>query len=167
MLCQQSYRFFSWDLVVGQGGQLHSLPGRDISLGERHFMLTLSKNIFSFGNFFCFEILPPGQYQLEGLLISSKQLLYHILSSTDLFDFCLVSDCSSFNPGFHLENPMDGGAWYPWGRKESDTTEHLHFTSHVLAIAKYLIAPCNRFLIYKINVIIVPMQQGYYKGQVR
>ena len=27
-----------------------------------------------------------------------------------------------------LENPMDGGAWCPWGRKESDTTERLHFT---------------------------------------
>ena len=22
-----------------------------------------------------------------------------------------------------LENPMDGGAWCPWGRKESDMTE--------------------------------------------
>ena len=22
---------------------------------------------------------------------------------------------------------MDGGAWCPWGRKESDTTERLHF----------------------------------------
>ena len=35
-----------------------------------------------------------------------------------------------------LENPMDGGAWeelgagyYPWGRKESGTTERLHFTN--------------------------------------
>ena len=32
-----------------------------------------------------------------------------------------------------LENPMDGGTWLvgysPWGRKESDTTERLHFTS--------------------------------------
>ena len=32
-----------------------------------------------------------------------------------------------------LENPMDGVAWcrllHPWGRKESDTTERLHFTS--------------------------------------
>ena len=27
-----------------------------------------------------------------------------------------------------LENPTDGGAWCPWGRKESDTTEQLHFT---------------------------------------
>ena len=27
-----------------------------------------------------------------------------------------------------LENPMNGGAWCPWGRKESDTTEQLHFT---------------------------------------
>ena len=26
-----------------------------------------------------------------------------------------------------LENPMDGGAWCSWGRKESDTTERLHF----------------------------------------
>ena len=27
-----------------------------------------------------------------------------------------------------LENPMDGGAWCPWGHKELDTTERLHFT---------------------------------------
>ena len=26
-----------------------------------------------------------------------------------------------------LENPMDSGAWCPWGCKESDTTEQLHF----------------------------------------
>ena len=26
-----------------------------------------------------------------------------------------------------LENLMDGGAWCPWGRKELDTTERLHF----------------------------------------
>ena len=26
-----------------------------------------------------------------------------------------------------LENPTDGGTWFPWGRKESDTTEQLHF----------------------------------------
>ena len=29
-----------------------------------------------------------------------------------------------------LENPMDGGAWCPWGRKESDTTELLHCHFH-------------------------------------
>ena len=29
-----------------------------------------------------------------------------------------------------LENPTDGGAWCPWGRKESDTTEQLHFHFH-------------------------------------
>ena len=29
-----------------------------------------------------------------------------------------------------LENPMDGGAWCPWGRKESDMTEQLHFHFH-------------------------------------
>ena len=32
-----------------------------------------------------------------------------------------------------LENPMDGGAWCPWVRKESDTTERLHF--HLLLIS--------------------------------
>ena len=26
-----------------------------------------------------------------------------------------------------LENPMDGEGYSPWGRKESDTTERLHF----------------------------------------
>ena len=26
-----------------------------------------------------------------------------------------------------LENPIDGGAWCPWGHKELDTTEQLHF----------------------------------------
>ena len=28
-----------------------------------------------------------------------------------------------------LENPTDGGAWCPWGRKELDMTDQLHFTS--------------------------------------
>ena len=30
-----------------------------------------------------------------------------------------------------LENPMDGEAWCPWGRKESDTTERLNFHFHI------------------------------------
>ena len=32
-----------------------------------------------------------------------------------------------------LENPMDGGVagYSPWGRKESDTTERLHFHFHL------------------------------------
>ena len=33
---------------------------------------------------------------------------------------------------FCLNNPMDRGAWWatysPWGRKESDMTEHAHMT---------------------------------------
>ena len=29
-----------------------------------------------------------------------------------------------------LENPMDRGAWCPWGHKEWDTTERLHFHFH-------------------------------------
>ena len=32
-----------------------------------------------------------------------------------------------------LENPMDGGAWCPWGHKESDTTEQLHFKETMMA----------------------------------
>ena len=36
-----------------------------------------------------------------------------------------------------LENPMDRGAWCPWGRKESDTTERLHFTSFHMYIYIY------------------------------
>ena len=33
-----------------------------------------------------------------------------------------------------LENPTDGGAWCPWGCKESDTTEQLHFHFHHIFI---------------------------------
>ena len=33
-----------------------------------------------------------------------------------------------------LENPIDGGAWCPWGRKESDTIEQLHFTIIILRL---------------------------------
>ena len=34
-----------------------------------------------------------------------------------------------------LENPMDGGAWCPWGHKESDMTKRLHF--HFLFIPEW------------------------------
>ena len=37
-----------------------------------------------------------------------------------------------------LEDPTDRGAWWapwgPWGRKESDTTEQLHFTFHFMLV---------------------------------
>ena len=33
-----------------------------------------------------------------------------------------------------LENPMDRGAWCPWGHKESDMTEWLHFHLSPLAV---------------------------------
>ena len=36
-----------------------------------------------------------------------------------------------------LENPMDGGVWCPWGQKELDTTERIHF--HFIG---YLAGPC-------------------------
>ena len=39
-----------------------------------------------------------------------------------------------------LESPMDKGAWGPWGLKESDTTEQLHF-HHVYADPKRLVYP--------------------------
>ena len=31
-----------------------------------------------------------------------------------------------------LENPMDGGTWRRWGRKEWDATERLHSLTHSL-----------------------------------
>ena len=34
-----------------------------------------------------------------------------------------------------LENFMDGGAWCPWGHKESDMTKRLHF--HFLFIPEW------------------------------
>ena len=34
-----------------------------------------------------------------------------------------------------LENPMDRGAWCPWGRKELDTTEQLHFHFQFISAA--------------------------------
>ena len=40
-----------------------------------------------------------------------------------------------------LENPMDRGAWLgyrPWGCKESDTTEQLHFHFHFLTMAVFV-----------------------------
>ena len=36
-----------------------------------------------------------------------------------------------------LENPMDGGAWCPWGCKELDTTERLHFFHSVTFIKRF------------------------------
>ena len=35
-----------------------------------------------------------------------------------------------------LENPMDGGAWCPWGRKESDTTSLSVFSHPYLTTGK-------------------------------
>ena len=46
----------------------------------------------------------------------------HVLTTR----YCLING----NPLQYscLENPMDGGAWCPWGRKELDTTEQLHLS---------------------------------------
>lgn len=164
MHCQQSYRFFSWDLVVGQGDNSTVYLG-ETSLRGKTFHANIFQNIFSFDNFFCFE-MSPGQYQLEGLLISSKQsCITFIFQSTSLISVWFLTAQVLILAFTHkipwIEEPEVQGSQQP------DTTEELPFTSHLLAIAKYLIAPCNRFLIYKINVIIIPMQQGYYKGQVR
>ena len=50
-------------------------------------------------------------------------------------NWSIVKDCSDAQSGEGngnplqyscLENPMDGGAWCPWGRKGSDMTERLH-----------------------------------------
>ena len=39
---------------------------------------------------------------------------------------------SSLEKEMATHSSMDGGAWCPWDRKESDTTEQLHFTSYML-----------------------------------
>ena len=54
-----------------------------------------------------------------------------------------------------LENPMDGGAWWatgPRGRKESDTTEQLHFHFHCCPEAA---CPCSRSCSWSLNGWVV------------
>ena len=41
-----------------------------------------------------------------------------------------------------LENPIDGGAWWAVGRKESDTTEQLHF--HFFTLSYLALRPAHR-----------------------
>ena len=56
-----------------------------------------------------------------------------------------------------LENPMDGGAWCPWGRKGSDTTKQLHFHFHSNNIyvfsSKYSFSCIPQFMVCIITVI--------------
>ena len=50
-----------------------------------------------------------------------------------------INNLSNGNPLQYscLENPMDGGAWCPWGCKELDTTERLHFFHSVTFIKRF------------------------------
>ena len=52
-----------------------------------------------------------------------------------------------------LENPMDGGAWCPWGRKELDTTERLHFT-YVCYYLYFFLATYHLFFFLIFNVSV-------------
>ena len=47
---------------------------------------------------------------------------------------------------FCLENPMDRGAWCPWGRKESDTTEQLDSLTGIRLVqgSNEVMDMCNR-----------------------
>ena len=45
-----------------------------------------------------------------------------------------------------LENPMDGGAWCPWGRKELDVNEQLHFTFTFTVSKPHALISGNSFL---------------------
>ena len=40
-----------------------------------------------------------------------------------------------------LENPMDRGAWCPWGHKESDTIEQLSTVLYTQLLSKWLVYP--------------------------
>ena len=55
-----------------------------------------------------------------------------------------------------LENPMDGGSWLgysPWGHKESDMTEQLHFHFHniceVHLLSRMYVSALHSFLLPK------------------
>ena len=41
---------------------------------------------------------------------------------------------------------MDGGAWCPWGRKELDTTERLHFHFHFMAFSVQVFHLLGKFI---------------------
>ena len=62
-------------------------------------------------------------------------------------------------PGSCLENPMDREAWYPWGRKESDRTERLHF--HFL-FSCYSISSSNCCFLTCIQVSLETGQVVWY-----
>ena len=40
-----------------------------------------------------------------------------------------------------VENPMDRGAWCPWGHKESDTIEQLSTVLYTQLLSKWLVYP--------------------------
>ena len=61
---------------------------------------------------------------------------------------------------FCLENPMDGGAWCPWGRKESDTTERLHFQTFSFKLSLSMTnnignALLKHWIIHYLNFVIL------------
>ena len=81
-------------------------------------------------------------------------------------NWSIVKDCSDAQSGEGngnplqyscLENPMDGGAWCPWGRKGSDTTKQLHFHFHSNNIyvfsSKYSFSCIPQFMVCIITVI--------------
>ena len=54
-----------------------------------------------------------------------------------------------------LENPMDRGAWCPWGHKESDMTERLHFTRAYLSLKTWqnpLCLPLGNLLLMLVSI---------------
>ena len=106
---------------------------------------------------FCISTVELGSYNLDS--VAHKPVMFTVWLFTEnvnwpLVDFPGGSDgkASVYNagdlgsiPGWGrilgegngnplqyscLENPTDGRAWCPWGHKESDTTEQLHFHFH-------------------------------------
>ena len=58
-----------------------------------------------------------------------------------------------------LENPMDGEAWCPWGREESDTTERLHSLTWTVSLlcghCSFLLGPSvHRFCLSPSSVSV-------------
>ena len=65
---------------------------------------------------------------------------------------------SSLEKEMATHSSMDGGAWCPWGHKESDTTERLHF--HFL-LGKVPPGLIKLNAIYLVNILVLG---NYYLG---
>ena len=53
---------------------------------------------------------------------------------------------------------MDGGGYSPWGRKESDTTERLHFTSLHVVVQRKTTQHCKE-IILQLKIVLLKTEE--------